>query len=380
MFSVRRTLNNVCAKATRRFCSPVIPPELTVREALNTVLHQEFERDQTHILLGEEVADYQGAYKISKGMVQKFGSDRIIDTPITEMGFTGMGVGSALNGLKPVVEFMSFNFSMQSMDHIINSAAKLLYMSGGKINVPITFRGTNGAAKAVGAQHSQDFSAWYSSVPGLNVVAIYDSEDAIGLLRACLRNPDPCIVLENEMLYGASFQVSKEAQDPNFVLPLGKADIRREGSDITLISHGRMVENVDAAAVELAKEGINAEVINLRSIRPLDRDAIIASVKKTNRLVTCEEGWPQCGVGAEICALMMESEAFDYLDAPVERVCATDVPMPYCVDLEDMVLPKPEDVLSAARRCLYREPKGVSLGNVGQKNDAVRSHHNLKFN
>lgn len=323
---------------------------------MNTVLFQEFERDERYILIGEEVADYQGAYKISKGMVQKFGSDRIIDTPITEMGFTGIGVGAALNGALPVIEFMSFNFSMQSIDHIVNSAGKLLYMSGGKINVPITFRGTNGAAKAVAAQHSQDFSAWYSSVPGLKVVAIYDSQDAAGLLRACLRDPDPCVFLENEMLYGESFKLPPEAQDPDYCIEIGKAHIRRPGTDITLVSHGRMVENVDAAAVELEKDGVSAEVINLRSLRPLDRGTIIESVKKTNRIVVCEEGWPQCGIGAEICAIMMESEAFDYLDAPVERVCSTDVPMPYCVDLEDMVLPKPADVLSAARRALYRAP------------------------
>lgn len=339
----------------RNFCSAVIPENATVREGLNTVLHQEFGRDGRYILIGEEVADYQGAYKISKGMVQKFGSDRIIDTPITEMGFTGMAVGSALNGLLPVVEFMSFNFSMQSIDHIVNSAGKLLYMSGGKINVPITFRGTNGAAKAVGAQHSQCFAAWYGSVPGLKVVCIYDTQDAIGLLRAALRNPDPVVVLENEIMYGMSFQVPEEARDPDYMIEIGKAHIRREGTDITLVGHGRMVENCDVAAEELAKEGISAEVINLRSIRPLDRDTLIRSVQKTNRLVCCEEGWPQHGVGAEICALMMESEAFDYLDAPVERVCATDVPMPYCVDLEDMVLPKASDVLSAARRALYRK-------------------------
>jgi len=349
------------AAASQRRCNSTpsrttpIPDELTVRAALNTVLHQEFEREPRHILMGEEVADYQGAYKISKDMVQKFGSDRIIDTPITEMGFTGMAVGASLNGILPVVEFMSFNFSMQAMDQIINSGAKLLYMSGGKINVPITFRGTNGAAKAVGAQHSQDFSAWYGSVPGLKVCALYDTQDALGLLRTCLRNPDPCVVLENEMLYGSTFSVPEEARDPDYCLPVGKAQIRREGTDITLIAHGRMVENMDLAAIELEKEGVSAEVINLRWLRPLDRDTIIKSVMKTHRVVTCEEGWPQYGVGAEICALMMESEAFDYLDAPVERVCATDVPMPYCVDLEDMVLPKPEDVLSAARRCLYRK-------------------------
>jgi len=331
--------------------------DLTVREGLNKVLHAEFEREPKHILLGEEVANYQGAYKISKGMVQKFGPERIRDTPITEMGFTGMGVGAALNGLLPVVEFMSFNFSMQAIDHIVNSAAKLLYMSGGKINVPITFRGTNGAAKAVGAQHSQCFAAWYSSVPGLKVVSLYDTTDAIGLLRSCLRDPDPCVVLECEMLYGETFAVAEQILDADFTIPLGKADIRRSGSDITLVSHGRFVGMIDNAADELKKEGVNAEVINLRTLRPLDRQAIIDSVKKTNHLVCVEEGWPQNGICAEICATIMESEAFDYLDAPVERVCATDVPMPYCVDLEDMVLPKLDDVLSCARRALAGKRK-----------------------
>jgi len=331
--------------------------DLTVREGLNKVLHAEFEREPKHILLGEEVANYQGAYKISKGMVQKFGPERIRDTPITEMGFTGMGVGAALNGLLPVVEFMSFNFSMQAIDHIVNSAAKLLYMSGGKINVPITFRGTNGAAKAVGAQHSQCFAAWYSSVPGLKVVSLYDTTDAIGLLRSCLRDPDPCVVLECEMLYGESFAVAEQILDADFILPIGKADIRRAGSDITLVSHGRFVGMIDSAADELKKEGVNAEVINLRTLRPLDRQTVIDSVKKTNHLVCVEEGWPQNGICSEICATIMESEAFDYLDAPVERVCATDVPMPYCVDLEDMVLPKLDDVLSCARRALAGKRK-----------------------
>jgi len=331
--------------------------DLTVRDGLNKVLHTEFERDPKLILIGEEVANYQGAYKISKGMVQKFGADRIIDTPITEMGFTGMGVGAALNGLHPVVEFMSFNFAMQSIDHIVNSAAKLHYMSGGKINVPITFRGTNGAAKAVAAQHSQCFAAWYSSVPGLKVVSIFDTTDAIGLLRSCLRDPDPCVFLECEMIYGESFATPNEVLDAEYAIPFGKADIRRTGSDITLVSHGRFVGLIDEAADELKKEGVSAEVINLRTLRPLDRQSIIDSVKKTNHLVCVEEGWPQNGICAEICATIMESDAFDYLDAPVERVCATDVPMPYCVELEDMVLPKLADVLICARRALTGKMK-----------------------
>jgi len=349
--SVLRRYN--LSSSTRAFSTT----DLTVRDGLNKVLHAEFEREPKHILLGEEVANYQGAYKISKGMVQKFGPERIRDTPITEMGFTGMGVGAALNGLLPVVEFMSFNFSMQAIDHIVNSAAKLLYMSGGKINVPITFRGTNGAAKAVGAQHSQCFAAWYSSVPGLKVVSIYDTTDAIGLLRSCLRDSDPCVFLECEMLYGETFAVPENVLDADYTIALGKADIRRLGSDITLVSHGRFVGMIEEAADELKKEGVSAEVINLRTLRPLDRQSIIESVKKTNHLVCVEEGWPQNGVCAEICATIMESEAFDYLDAPVERVCATDVPMPYCVDLEDMVLPKLADVLSCARRALSGKMK-----------------------
>jgi len=343
----------------RRICSRHFsevaagPQKMTVRDALNSALFEEFERDESVMLMGEEVAEYQGAYKISKGLLQKFGSKRVVDTPITEMGFSGMGIGMALNGCKPVIEFMSWNFSMQAIDQIVNSAAKLCYMSGGKINVPIVFRGTNGAAMGVGAQHSQDFGAWYSSVPGLKVLAVYDSEDARGLLKAAIRDPDPCIVFENELLYGTEFEVSEAALDKDFVAPIGKVRVMKEGTDMTIISHGSVVgKAVEAAQIAKEKYGINCEVINLRTLRPLDREGILASVKKTHRLVTVEEGWPQCGIGAEIAALVMESDAFDQLDAPVQRVCSTDVPMPYCVNLEKMVLPQTKDVMAAIERIM----------------------------
>lgn len=343
-------LKRICS---RKFCEAAGPKVMTVREALNSALFEEMERDEKVLLMGEEVAEYQGAYKISKGLLQKFGAKRVIDTPITEMGFTGMGVGAALNGCRPVIEFMSFNFSMQAMDQIVNSAGKLAYMSGGKINVPIVFRGTNGAAKGVGAQHSQDFGAWYSSVPGLKVVAVYDSEDARGLLKAAIRDPDPCVVFENELFYGAEFEVSEAALDVDYLAPIGKLRIMREGTDMTIISHGSVVgKAVEAAEIAKEKYGLNCEVINLRTLRPLDREGILKSVMKTHRLVTVEEGWPQCGVGAEIAALCMESEAFDQLDAPVQRVCATDVPMPYCVNLENLVLPQTKDVVAAIERII----------------------------
>merc|ERR1719189_371567 len=340
-----RTASIVKRLATRPMCAQATVKSLTVREGLNSALFEEFERDDDVCILGEEVAEYQGAYKISKGLLQKYGSKRVVDTPITEMGFAGMGVGAALYGCKPIIEFMSFNFSMQAIDQIVNSAGKLCYMSGGKINVPIVFRGTNGAAKGVGAQHSQDFSSWYSSVPGLKVVTVYDAEDARGLLKSAIRDPDPCVVLENELLYGSSFEVSEECLDPDFLIPIGKLKIMRPGTDMTIVSHGSVVGKALEAAEILQKEnGINAEVLNLRTLRPLDRDGILTSLKKTNRMVTVEEGWPQCGIGSEICALLMESEGFDLLDAPVQRVCATDVPMPYCTDLEDLVLPQVKDI------------------------------------
>mmetsp|Transcript_39834 Transcript_39834/g.65251 ORF Transcript_39834/g.65251 Transcript_39834/m.65251 type:complete len:386 (-) Transcript_39834:741-1898(-) len=329
--------------------------QVSVRGALNLALFEEFERDPLLFMMGEEVAQYNGAYKISKGLWEKYGDSRVIDTPITEMGFTGVGIGAALNGLHPIVEFMSFNFSMQAIDQIVNSAGKLRYMSGGRINVPITFRGCNGAAKAVGAQHSQDFSSWYSQCPGLKVMTVFDADDARQLLKACIRDPDPCVLLENEIMYGSKFAVNDDwfNDDAGKIADIGKAKVVKQGNDVTIASHGRMVGFALEAAQILEKDfGVSVEVINNRTLRPLDRDTNINSVKKTNRLVYVEEGWPQCGIAAEVCAIMMESDAFDYLDAPVERVCGTDVPMPYCVNLESMVLPAVNDIVAAAKRTL----------------------------
>ncbi|KAI3833021.1 hypothetical protein MKX03_000805, partial [Papaver bracteatum] len=290
---------------------------------------------------------------ISKGLLEKFGPDRVLDTPITEAGFAGIGVGAAYYGLKPVVEFMTFNFSMQAIDHIINSAAKSNYMSAGQINVPIVFRGPNGAAAGVGAQHSQCYAAWFGSCPGLKVLTPYSSEDARGLLKAAIRDPDPVVFLENEMLYGESFPISEEALDSNFTLPIGKAKIEREGKHVTITAFSKMVGYALQAAEILSKEGISAEVINLRSIRPLDRATINTSVRKTNRLVTVEEGLPQHGVGAEICMSVVE-ESFAYLDAPVERIAGADVPMPYAATLERIAVPQVEDIVRAAKRACYR--------------------------
>ncbi|CAI5465671.1 unnamed protein product [Closterium sp. Yama58-4] len=326
------------AAAQRRFASSV-SGEMTVRDAINSALDEEMASDSKVFIMGEEVGEYQGAYKITKGLLQKYGPDRVLDTPITEAGFAGIGVGAAMYGLKPVVEFMTFNFSMQAIDHIVNSAAKAHYMSAGQISCPIVFRGPNGAAAGVGAQHSQCFASWYGHVPGLKVLAPWSAEDARGLMKAAIRDPDPVVVLENEILYGEAFPVSPQAQDPNFTVPIGKAKVEREGKDVTLVAFSRMVGVALKAADELAKEGISAEVLNLRTIRPLDREAINASVRKTSRLVTVEEGWPQSGVGAEICATVVES-SFDYLDAPVERICGSDVPMPYAANLERLALPQ----------------------------------------
>jgi len=327
--------------------------EMTVREALSTAIDEEMSADSKVLVLGEEVGEYQGAYKITKGLLQKFGPERMLDTPITEAGFTGLGVGAAFLGLKPIVEFMTFNFAMQAIDHIINSAAKTNYMSGGTINVPIVFRGPNGAAAGVAAQHSQCFAAWYGQVPGLKVVVPYNAEDARGLLKAAIRDPDPVVFLENELMYGESFPVSPDVLDPSFTLPIGQAKIEREGKDITITAFSKMVGYALKAADELAKEGISMEVINLRSIRPLDRETINASVRKTSRLLTLEEGWPQHGVGAEICASVVE-ESFYYLDAPVERICGADIPMPYAANLERLALPQIEDIIEAARRACHR--------------------------
>ncbi|GKV17393.1 hypothetical protein SLEP1_g27908 [Rubroshorea leprosula] len=303
--------------------------------------------------MGEEVGEYQGAYKITKGLLEKYGPERVLDTPITEAGFAGIGVGAAYWGLRPVVEFMTFNFSMQAIDHIINSAAKSSYMSAGQISVPVVFRGANGAAAGVGAQHSQCYAAWYGSCPGLKVLTPYSSEDARGLLKAAIRDPDPVVFLENELLYGESFPVSAEALDSSFCLPIGKAKIEREGKDVTITAFSKLVGHALKAADILAKEGISAEVINLRSIRPLDRATINASVRKTSRLVTVEEVFPQHGVGAEICASVVE-ESFDYLDAPVERIAGADVPMPYAANLERMAVPQVEDIVRAAKRTCFR--------------------------
>lgn len=333
---------------------PADSPVMTVRDALNSALSEEMTRDDKVFIIGEEVGEYQGAYKITKGLHQKFGADRVRDTPITEAGFTGIACGAAFMGLKPVVEFMTFNFALQSIDHIVNSAAKTLYMSAGKISCPIVFRGPNGAAAGVGAQHSQCFAAWYMSIPGLKVLAPYDAEDARGLMKAAIRDPDPVVFLENELLYGESFQLPKEALDEDFTIEIGKAKIMREGTDVTLVAFSKMVGYCLKAAEELEKEGVRCEVINLRSLRPFDREAVARSAKKTGRVVIVEEGWPQCGVGSEIAACVNE-DAFDYLDAPVERITGVDIPMPYAANLEAMALPKPADIVSVAKRALYRE-------------------------
>lgn len=293
---------------------------------------------------------------MTKGLHAKYGGDRVIDTPITEMGFAGLGVGAAVNGTRPVVEFMTWNFAMQAIDQIINGAAKYLYMSAGDINCPIVFRGPNGPAAGVAAQHSQDFSAWYAAVPGLKVVAPWSAEDARGLLKAAIRDPNPVVVLENELLYGTTMKLSAEAMSPDFLIPFGKAKIERAGSDVTITAFSRMVGFALEAAEKLAAEGISAEVINLRSLRPLDRGTLVASVTKTSRLVTVEEGWPTCGIGAELAAIVNE-EAWDALDAPVQRVSGVDVPMPYAINLEQAALPQVDNIVSAAKRACYRSKR-----------------------
>jgi pyruvate dehydrogenase E1 component beta subunit len=324
--------------------------KMTVREALRDAMAEEMRRDPEVILIGEEVAQYQGAYKVSQGLLDEFGDKRVIDTPITEMGFAGLGVGAAMAGMKPIVEFMTFNFAMQAIDQIINSAAKTLYMAGGKMGAPIVFRGPNGAASRVAAQHSQCYASWYAHCPGLKVVSPWSGADAKGLMRAAIRDPNPVIVLENELLYGQHFEVPT---DPEFIIPIGRAKIERPGKDVTITAFSRMVGIALEAAKGLEAEGIDAEVINLRSLRPLDVETIVASVKKTNRIVNVEEGWPLAGMGSEIAALMME-HAFDWLDAPVVRVCGADVPMPYAANLEKLALPQPEGVFEAAKSVCYR--------------------------
>ncbi|NFV79077.1 pyruvate dehydrogenase complex E1 component subunit beta [Magnetospirillum aberrantis] len=323
----------------------------TVRESLRDAMAEEMRRDPGVFLLGEEVGQYQGAYKVSQGLLDEFGPSRVIDTPITEMGFAGMAVGAAFAGLKPIVEFMTMNFSMQAIDHIINSAAKTLYMSGGQQPCPIVFRGPNGAAARVAAQHSQDFASWYAHCPGLKVVAPWSAADAKGLLKAAIRDPNPVVVLENEILYGQSFDVP---EDPDFIVPLGKAKVERLGEHVTIVAYSRMVGVALDAAAKLEADGISAEVVNLRSLRPLDIDTIVASVRKTNRLVTVEEGWAYAGIGAEIAAQIMEN-AFDWLDAPVVRVAGLDVPMPYAANLERLALPGADDVADAARKVCYKK-------------------------
>jgi pyruvate dehydrogenase E1 component beta subunit len=325
--------------------------KITVRDALRDAMAEEMRRDDKVFLMGEEVAQYQGAYKVSRGLLEEFGDRRVIDTPITEMGFAGVGAGAAMTGLKPIIEFMTFNFAMQAIDHILNSSAKTLYMSGGQIKSSIVYRGPNGAAARVGAQHSQDYSAWYAQIPGLKVIAPYDAADAKGLLKAAIRDPNPVVFLEHEMMYGLEFDIPEGGDD--FVLPIGKAKIQKEGKDVTIVAHSRMVGFALKAAEQLAEEGIDAEVVNLRTLRPLDTDTVIASVKKTNRLVTVEEGWGPCGVGAEIAA-RVTTEAFDDLDAPPARVHQEDVPMPYAANLEAMTVPSVEKIIAAVKQVSYK--------------------------
>ncbi|MXP42324.1 pyruvate dehydrogenase complex E1 component subunit beta [Altererythrobacter soli] len=323
---------------------------VTVREALRDAMAEEMRRDDRVFVMGEEVAEYQGAYKVTQGLLEEFGPKRVIDTPITEYGFAGIGTGAAMGGLRPIVEFMTFNFAMQAIDHIVNSAAKTNYMSGGQMRCPVVFRGPNGAASRVGAQHSQNYAPWYASVPGLIVIAPYDASDAKGLLKAAIRSEDPVVFLENELLYGRNFEL---AQLDDHVLPIGKARIVREGSDVTIVSYSIGVGLALEAAEKLAGEGIDAEVIDLRTLRPLDTDTILESLKKTNRLVVAEEGWPTCSVASEVIAVCME-KGFDHLDAPVLRVCNEDVPLPYAANLESMALIDSDRIAEAVRKVCYK--------------------------
>jgi pyruvate dehydrogenase E1 component beta subunit len=323
---------------------------MTVREALRDAMAEEMRRDPTVFLMGEEVGEYQGAYKVSQGLLQEFGNRRVVDTPITEHGFAGLGVGAGFGGLKPIVEFMTFNFAMQAMDQIINSAAKTLYMSGGQMGCPIVFRGPNGIASRVAAQHSQCYASWYAHVPGLKVVAPYTGADFKGLLKSAIRDPNPVIFLEHELLYGSSFEVPV---DGDYVVPIGKARVARQGDGVTIVAFSRSVMLALEAAEQLAADGISAEVIDLRSLRPLDIDTIVASVKKTNRIVTIEEGWAAMGIGSEIAAVIMEN-AFDWLDAPLRRVAGKDVPLPYAANLEQLAIPQVADVVAAVKEVTYR--------------------------
>ncbi|HEV8678654.1 MAG TPA: pyruvate dehydrogenase complex E1 component subunit beta [Stellaceae bacterium] len=343
--------------ARARAAAPAAPEEYTgktvtqtVREALRDAMAEEMRRDDSVLLLGEEVAEYEGAYKVSQGLLQEFGPRRVIDTPITEQGFAGLGIGAAFAGLKPIVEFMTFNFAMQAMDQLINSAAKTRYMSGGQMQCPIVFRGPNGIAARVAAQHSQCYASWYAHVPGLKVVAPYTGADFKGLLKSAIRDPNPVIFLEHELVYGESFAVP---DDPDFLVPIGRARIARAGDEVTIVAFSRMVKLALQAAEELEKVGISAEVVDLRTLRPFDAATVVQSVKKTNRIVTVEEGWPFAGIGAEIAAVVME-ECFDWLDAPLRRVTGKDVPLPYAANLERLATPQIEDIVVAAREVAYR--------------------------
>jgi pyruvate dehydrogenase E1 component beta subunit len=355
---IRQVPSAVAEKRTPKangIAQPEIPAgtelvTMTVRDALRDAMAEEMRRDDSVFLMGEEVAQYQGAYKVSQGLLEEFGERRVIDTPITEQGFAGLGVGAAFGGLRPIVEFMTFNFAMQAIDQLVNSAAKTLYMSGGQMGCPIVFRGPNGPAARVAAQHSQDFSSWYAQVPGLKVISPYFAADAKGLLKAAIRDANPVIFLENEIVYGRSFPVPKL---DDFVLPIGKARVIREGADVTLVAHSISVGFIMEAAEVLAKEGIEAELIDLRTLRPLDMDTIVASVKKTNRIVTVEQGWPVCSIGSEISAAIID-QAFDYLDAPPKRIAGKDVPMPYAANLEKLALPTVDDIVAAAKSVCYR--------------------------
>ena len=342
--------NELNSKNSQRKPSATGTSTQTVREALRDAMAEEMRVDDSVFVMGEEVAEYEGAYKVTQGLLKEFGDKRVIDTPITEHGFAGLGVGAAFGNLKPVIEFMTFNFAMQAMDQIINSAAKTLYMSGGQMGCPIVFRGPNGAASRVAAQHSQDLTSWFAHCPGLKVVTPWSAADAKGLLKSAIRDPNPVIFLENEVLYGQSFEVPT---DPDLTIPIGKANIVSSGTDVTIVTFSIMVGKALEAASQLAEEGVDAEVIDLRTIRPLDEDAIIESVAKTTRIIVVEEGWPTCGIGSEVAALMME-KAFDFLDAPLLRVCGEDVPMPYAANLETLALPQVADIVDAAKKVCYR--------------------------
>ncbi|KAL3082403.1 hypothetical protein niasHT_038469 [Heterodera trifolii] len=352
LFARRWPLSLSAAASIGRVGATRAASTLTIRDALNQAMDEELERDERVFLLGEEVAMYDGAYKISKGLWKKYGDERIVDTPITEMGFAGLAVGAAFAGLRPICEFMTFNFAMQAIDQLVNSAGKTYYMSAGRVTVPIVFRGPNGFAAGVAAQHSQDYAAWYAHVPGLKVVAPYSAEDAKGLLKAAVRDENPVIFLENELLYGVPFPVSDEVLSADFVLPIGQSKIERVGTHVTLVSYSKAVQNCLEAADQLKAEGVEAEVINLRTLRPLDFETVRRSVLKTHHMVTVETGWPFCGIGAELSAQVAESDAFDYLDAPVLRVTGVDVPMPYAVGLESAAVPSTADVVRTVKKSL----------------------------